>query len=73
MPRAARTLAIAAGIGYGLLGRFVFGLAYASWNSALPNWLTSSFAVVSGSFLFLMPLVIGFDGAGSRRARVCAQ
>ena len=28
MPRAARTLALAAGVGYGLLGRFVFGLAY---------------------------------------------
>ena len=60
IPRAARLLAMGAGIGYGLLGRLLFGLSYAAWRPALPAWFTSSFAVMSLSFLFLMPVVIGF-------------
>ena len=60
MPRAARSLAAVSGIGYGLLGRFLFGLSYSHLDPALPSWLTSSFAVMSVSFLFLMPVVIGF-------------
>ena len=60
MPRAARLVAAVSGIGYGLLGRFLFGLSYSHLDPALPNWLTSSFAVMSVSFLFLMPVVIGF-------------
>ena len=60
MPRRARVLAIGAGIAYGLLGRFVFGLAYGHWNRGLPDWLSSSFAVMSLSFLALVPIVIGY-------------
>jgi len=60
IPRAARLLAMGAGIGYGLLGRLLFGLSYAAWRPALPEWFASSFAVMSLSFLFLMPVVIGF-------------
>lgn len=56
-PSRARTLALLAGIGYGLLGRVVFGLGYAH---GLPGWLSSAFAVMSCSFLILMPLVIGY-------------
>src|SRR5450631_3464621 len=54
MPRAARSFAVAAGVAYGLLGRLLFGLGYARWDPGFPNWLTSSFAVMSVSFLFLI-------------------
>lgn len=60
VPRRARVLAIGAGVGYGLLGRFAFGLSYANSGYAFPDWFLSSFAVMSSSFLFLVPLVIGF-------------
>lgn len=35
-----RTLAIAAGIAYGVLGRLLFGLAYSKWDPDLPIWVT---------------------------------
>jgi hypothetical protein len=60
MPRRARVLAIGAGVGYGLLGRLVFGLSYAHSDGGFPDWLLSSFAVMSLSFLGLVPVVIGF-------------
>src|SRR3982750_3367541 len=55
----ARLLATSAGIVYGLLGRFSFGISYANWGSAFPEWIVASFGVMSVSFLFLIPLVIG--------------
>jgi hypothetical protein len=60
MPRRARVLVVATGIGYGLLGRLTFGLGYAHASLPIPDWLVSPFAVMSLSFLGLMPLVIGF-------------
>lgn len=67
VPRAPRLLAIGAGVGYGLLGRIVFGFGYADWHPRLPGWLSgllpslsASFSVMSLSFLFLLPMVIGF-------------
>jgi hypothetical protein len=58
--RHARSLAVAVGVGYGVLGRFMFGLSYANWNVPVPGWLGSSLVTMSVSFLFLVPLVVGF-------------
>jgi hypothetical protein len=60
MPPRARVLAMGTGITYGLFGRLVFGLGYAQSPFPVFNWLVSPFAVMSLSFLCLMPLVIGF-------------
>jgi hypothetical protein len=51
---------VGTGIAYGVLGRAVFGLHYSKWDAALPEWLTQSFVVMSLSFLFAVPLVVGF-------------
>jgi hypothetical protein len=60
VPRRARVLAISAGIGYGLFGRFAFGLSYAgTWREFFDRFMPP-LLVMSLSFLGLMPLVIGF-------------
>jgi hypothetical protein len=58
--RRSQALAIAAGVVYGVLGRLAFGLSYSKWNPDVPIWVTQSLAVMSVSFLFFMPLTIGF-------------
>ena len=58
--RRARSLAVAVGVGYGVLGRLVFGFSYAKWPLLLPDWLWPPLAIMSISFLFLVPLVVGF-------------
>jgi len=52
----ARWLAVAASVGYGLLGRFFFGLG----SLGFAEWPQSTLAVMSASFLFLIPVAVGF-------------
>jgi hypothetical protein len=55
-----QALAIGGGVVYGVIGRLVFGISYSKGSPNVPEWLTQSLGVMSVSFLFIVPLVIGF-------------
>ncbi|HVU04506.1 MAG TPA: hypothetical protein VHE30_22265 [Polyangiaceae bacterium] len=58
--RRGRLLAMVAGLVYGVLGRLLFGLSYAHWDVPIPDSVTSALGVMTGSFLFVLPVAIGY-------------
>lgn len=59
VPIKSRIVATASGVAYGIVSRFIAGIDETGFRNSIPEWLATSFGVMSVSFLVLIPIVIG--------------